>query len=271
MSVGLLAHLFGQQSYQSLASRLGEKGFKHIQLAMWKAFDNYDFSKPGLLSPGLADDIKEELAKHDVKISVLASYLHLYQRDEKERELTLQRYKECIRYAKFLGAPMVATETGPPEGEVTKEDWNTLVQSVKEITAEAEKWGVFFALEAAGGHMVDTARKLKDLIDEVPSSNIGVVIDPGNLMTAENFSRQEEVMEEAFELLGDRVIAAHAKDRRMNDKGELEVLPAGQGTMNYERYMELLQAQKPQVPIILEECKPEEMLDSKRYVESFLK
>lgn len=270
MSVGLLAHLFGQQSYQDLAARLGAKGFQHIQLALWKAFDNYDFSNPGLLNPALADDIKEEFAKHDVKISVLASYLHLYERNEEARQLSLERYKECIRYAGFLGAPMVGTETGPPEGEVTQEDWDRLVSSVKELAAEAEKWGVFLALEAANGHMVDTARKLKDLIEEVSSSHIGVIIDPGNLMTEENFERQEEVMEEAFELLGDRIIAAHAKDRKMSPEGKLEVLPAGQGTMNYKKYMELLQAKKPGTVIILEECKPEEMLDSKRFVESFL-
>ncbi|WP_078579373.1 sugar phosphate isomerase/epimerase family protein [Salipaludibacillus agaradhaerens] len=268
MSVGVLAHLFGKQPYEKLATQVGAYGFTNIQLALWKAIDNYPFSEQRVLSPALAKKIADEFAKHGVSISVLACYLHLFERDAEAREVTLERYKECIRHARFFGAPMVATEVGKPTSPSHKEDWKILVRSVADLAKEAEKWGVFLGLEAANGHLAGTASQLKALIDDVKSSHIGVVIDPGNLMTKENFSSQDDVIAEAFDLLGDRIIAAHAKDRKFSETGELLVFPAGQGEMNYDRYLNLLEKTKPDVPIILEECRPEEMGKSKRYIES---
>lgn len=267
MSVGVLAHLLGKQSYKQLAARIGEFGFDHVQLALWKAVDDYDFTQPGLLTPAFANKIGEEFKKNGVSISVLACYLHLFDRDEEVRRNNLDRFKELIRHARFMGAPMVAAEVGKPNWQVEDKDWRTLVNSIEELTEEAEKWGVYLGLEAANGHLVGTASDLKSLLEEVPSSNIGVVLDPGNLMDEANFENQDEVIEEAFELLGNRIIAAHAKDRAW--KGEkLDVLPAGQGTMNYQKYLELLEKHKPFAPIIMEECKPEELLQSKTYIEN---
>ncbi|QKS69743.1 sugar phosphate isomerase/epimerase [Paenalkalicoccus suaedae] len=270
MSVGLLAHLYGQRPATDLAARIGKKGFTQIQLALWKALDDADFSEPGKLSPALAMDIGKSFEKQGISIAVLASYLHLHETDEASRSKTIARYKECIRYARFFGAPMVGTETGPAEEGGSEAEWNRLVQNVQELVKEAEQWGVFLALEAANGHLLHTAKQLRWLLDQVDSSNIGVILDPGNLMTEVNFKQQDDIIEEAFDLLGDRILAAHAKDRRFGEDGTLEVVPAGQGTMNYELYMKRLRAYKPGVPIILEECSPEEMRASKRYVESFL-
>ncbi|RKL66883.1 sugar phosphate isomerase [Salipaludibacillus neizhouensis] len=267
MSVGVLAHLFGKLPYKELATNIGEYGFDHVQLALWKGIDDYDFSKPGLLTPNFAQKIGDAFNKNGVSISVLACYLHLFERDEKVRRENLERFKELIRHAKFMGAPMVAAEVGKPDGKVEASDWKTLVQSIEELTEEAEKWGVYLGIEAANGHLIGTAPELKQLLDEVPSSNIGVVLDPGNLMDEQNFNHQDQVIEEAFSLLGNRIIAAHAKDRKWNGK-TLDVLPAGQGTMNYEKYLQLLEQYKPFAPIIMEECKKEELLDSKTFIEN---
>ncbi|WP_416151634.1 sugar phosphate isomerase/epimerase family protein [Salipaludibacillus sp. HK11] len=267
MSVGVLAHLVGKMPYRDLAAKIGDFGFDHVQLALWKAVDDHDFSKPGLLTPGFAKQIGEEFDKNGVSISVLACYLHLYERDEVVRKENLDRFKELIRHAKFMGAPMVAAEVGKPNVPVEDKDWKTLVHSIQELAEEAEKWGVYLGLEAANGHLVGTAIELKLLLDEVPSSNIGVVLDPGNLMDEKNFQNQDQVIEEAFELLGSRIIAAHAKDRKWNGS-QLDVLPAGQGTMNYMKYLELLEKYKPYAPIIMEECKQEELLGSKTFIEN---
>lgn len=139
--------------------------------------------------------------------------------------------------------------------------------TLEELVEEAEKWGVFVGLEAANDHLIGTAPELARMLEEVPSSNIGVVIDPGNLLTAANFAKQDQVIEEAFELLGDRIIAAHAKDRILLDNGELGTVTAGLGKMNYELYMKLLNQYKPHVQIIMEEAKEHQMAQSKAYID----
>lgn len=269
MSVGVLAHLFGSLPYRELAPKVAGSGFSHVQLALWKAISDVDFSKPGNLSPGLANAIGEQFDKHGVSVSVLGCYVHLFERDEELRRANVNRFKELLRYARFFGAPMVAAETGRNEGgDYTDRDWSTMKATLEELTEEAEKWGVFVGLEAANGHLVGTAPELARMLEEVPSSNIGVVIDPGNLLTAANFAKQDQVIAEAFELLGDRIIAAHAKDRYLLENGELGTSTAGLGDMNYELYMKLLNQYKPHVHIIMEEAKEHQMAQSKAYIDA---
>ncbi|WP_338553010.1 sugar phosphate isomerase/epimerase [Paenibacillus sp. KS-LC4] len=268
MSVGVLAHLFGSLSYRELAEKVGAAGFGHIQLAMWKAIHDVDFNKPGKLTPGLAMSIAEELRKNGVSISILGCYLHFFERDEQKLRENIERFKELIRYARLLGAPMVAFETGThPDGVYTEQDWRTLKSTVQELIEEAEKWGVFIGIEAASGHLIGTAAELHAFLQEIPSSHVGVVIDPGNLLTTENFARQDEVIEEAFALLGDRIIGAHAKDRKPDANGVLQTVPAGYGEMNYSLYMRLLNKYKPGVHIIMETASEEQMAFSKDYIE----
>ncbi|CAM4361908.1 sugar phosphate isomerase/epimerase [Paenibacillus endophyticus] len=268
MSVGVLAHLFGSLPYKELAPKVAASGFTHVQLALWKAISDVDFSKPGNISPGLANAIGEQFDKNGVSISVLGCYVHLFERDVELRRANVNRFKELLRYARFFGAPMVAAETGRNEGgDYTDRDWSVMKETLEELAEEAEKWGVFVGLEAANDHLVGTAPELARMLEEVPSSNIGVVIDPGNLLTAANFHNQNQVIEEAFKLLGSRIIAAHAKDRIMLENGELGTATAGLGGMNYELYMKLLNHYKPHVHIIMEEAKEHQMAQSKAFID----
>ncbi len=267
MTVALLAHLHGAVPLKELGEKISASGFTHIQLALWKAVSDVDFSEPGRFSPGLATAIGAQLAKHGVSIAVLGCYLNMCDRNERQRRINIERFKELLRYAKFMGAPMVAFETGKLEGGYTDNDWAVMRATLAELAEEAEKWGVFVGLEAAEGHLVGTAPELARMLEDVPSRQIGVVIDPGNLMTADNFGRQNEVIEEAFVLLGTRIIAAHAKDRLWLEDGSLGVVPAGLGTMNYELYMKLLNQYKPHVHIIMEEAKEHQMAAAKAFIE----
>lgn len=268
MSVGVLAHLFGSLPYKELAPKVAEKGFSHVQLALWKAISDIDFSKPGNLSPGLASAIGEQFDRNGVSISVLGCYVNLFDRNEEARRANVNRFKELLRYAKQFGAPMVAAETGRYEGrDYTDSDWAVMKATLEELAEEAERWGAYVGLEAADGHLIGTAPELARMLEEVPSSMVGVVIDPGNLLNEANFARQNEVIEEAFELLGDRIIAAHAKDRILQPAGTLGTMPAGFGEMNYELYMKLLNRYKPHVHIVMEEAKEHQMLQSKSYIE----
>lgn len=268
MSVGVLAHLFGKMSYQELAAKVGGKGFSHVQLALWKAFNNYDFSKPGVLSPGLAEDVREEFSKHNVSISVLACYLHFFHEDVNVRRENIERFKELIRHAQFFGAPMVAAEVGKMNTQkLTGAEWLILKTSLEELVEVAEKWGVYIGIEPANDHLIGTTASLKRMLDEVSSSHIGVVLDPGNLVHKDNFAHQDEVIQEAFDLLGSRIIAAHAKDRIINKDGEIETVVPGKGDLNYELYMTLLEQYKPQVKIIMEKAKEHQMTEAKSYIE----
>lgn len=268
MSIGVLAHLCQKGTFDEVAKSVGSYQFKHVQLALWKAFNQYDFTKPGLLSPGFAKLIKEILLSEGISISVLGCYLHLFERDEDERRINIERFKEILRYAKFFGAPIVATETGKiPFGNFTEQDWLNLKATLEELVLEAEKWGVFIGIEPAEDHLIDNAEKLKKLLDEVNSSHLGVVLDPGNLITKDNIVEQDVVIEEMFKLLGSKIVAFQAKDCLVNEQNEYKWVPVGKGQMNYDLILKRLWEYKPHVEIILDAVKPDNMEETKNYLE----
>ncbi|OIJ14665.1 hypothetical protein BKP37_07840 [Anaerobacillus alkalilacustris] len=272
MSIGILAHLCQKGSFEDVAKSVGAYGLNHVQLALWKAFNDYDFTKPGLLSPGLVKKIKGEFRKNGVSISVLGCYLHLFDRDEEKRRVNIERFKEILRHAKFFGVPTVAVEVGKlPNHDFNDQDWLNLKNTLNELVEEAEKWGVFIGIEPAEFHMVDNAIKLKQLLDEVSSTNIGVVLDPGNLITLENIHKQDEVIEEMYSLLGSKVLAFQAKDCLVNEAGEMTWVPVGKGQLNYELIFKKLFEYKPHVDIILDAVKPENIVETKQYVEKMIK
>ncbi len=268
MSVGVLAHLFGKLPYKELAYKVGTKGFTHVQLALWKAFNDYPFHKPGIMNPGLAVDIRKEFEKHGVSISVLACYLHFFQGDSKVRRENIDRFKELIRHAKYFGAPMVAAEVGKIQTErLSGDEWRILKRTLEELVEEAERWGVYIGIEPANDHLIGTAKSLDQMLKEVPSSHLGVVLDPGNLLHEENFYQQNEVIKEAFQLLGTRIIAGHAKDRLVREDGQIQTVVPGKGQLNYELYMELLEQYKPGSFLVMEAAKEYQMLEAKSYIE----
>lgn len=269
MTVGLLAHLLGKQPYRELAAKLGERGFSYVQLALSKAIADADFSL-GKMSPGLANEVGGAFADHKVGIAVLGCYASLVDLDDDTFRHNVDRFKEHLRHARHFGAPIVATEVGhpldPSDPSLVARHWERLDRALEELVEEAERWGVTIGLEAAQGHLIDSAETLAATIERFPSSCVGVVIDPCNLMNPDNFGRQEEVIRTAFRLLGPRIVSAHAKDLKREADGGLTALAAGLGELQYPLFWELLESCKPRGFVTLEEVTAEQMADAARFV-----
>lgn len=265
MSVGILAHNVGTLPYAELAKQVGAKQFKYVQLALSKAITDVDCSL-GKLSPGLANTIAEAFDKHGVSIPVLGCYVSLVDLDDANYRHNVDRFKEHLRHARHFGTAIVATEVGVPETDQRDRHWQRLRSAVEELVEEAEKWGAIIGLEAAQRHLIGTAEELAQIIDEVPSSNIGVVMDPCNLLNQNNYERREEVMQEAFRLHGHRIVSIHAKDVRLDDNGKLQTVSSGLGNLNYRMFMELVQQHKPKVHITMEGVEHQNMDFSRDFV-----
>lgn len=252
MSVGVLAHLLGSRSFRELAARAGETDCSYVQLALSKAITDVEFPL-GALSPGLANEIGGAFAEHNVGIAVLGCYASLIDLDDETFRYNVDRFKEHLRNARHFGAPIVATEVGgPKDASLLDKHWERLDRALNELVEEAERWGVTIGLEAAQGHLIDSSESLAATIERFPSSCVGVVLDPCNLMNDDNFERQEEIIREAFRLLGPRIVSAHAKDWRRGADGKLQGTAAGLGELQYPLFWELLERQKPHGFVTLE-------------------
>ncbi|MBT4138494.1 MAG: sugar phosphate isomerase/epimerase, partial [Candidatus Latescibacteria bacterium] len=120
----------------------------------------------------------------------------------------------------------------------TPEAWCDLVDSMAKVAEIAEANHVVMAFEPEVANTVDSAKKARQIIDEVGSDRIKVVIDGANIYHKGELAKMHDMLDEAFDLLAGDIVHAHAKD--LDHDGEAGKLAAGTGVLDYEYYMKLL-------------------------------
>jgi sugar phosphate isomerase/epimerase len=266
MGIGTLAHAVGMHPLAQLTERLHGRGLDFVQLALSKAIGDIDTSL-GKLSPGLANHIAEQFDRVGIRIGVLGCYINPVHPDADQRRREIDRFKEHLRFARDFGTSIVATETGDLNTYYDRDParyeeigWSVLRETVEELAEEAEKRGVFIGLEPVSTHTLTTPEKMARIMEEVPSSCIGVVFDPVNLLSPETLGSQDAVIDRSFELFGSRIVLAHLKDARQRPDGRLDQIPAGTGAFHTERFLRKLHQHKPLIDISLE-CLSDETID----------
>ncbi len=261
---GLRAHDLGPAELDELARRIKSKGFTHIHLAPGKAVEGFNPGY-GRLTPGAGQIIRKGFEKHGISVSILGCYINPVHPDPKERAQEVSRFVEHLTYARDFGCSLVGTETGSPMADnsfspdiYSEECFQTFMESLTTMVRAAEKTGAIVAIEGvADRHTIHSHERMARVLEMIPSPCLKVIYDPVNFLPSSLASESDRLMEEAFELFGDRICAVHAKDFRF-EKGEVNgTYPAGQGEFNFPLLVELINRYKPMVQVTLENNSPE--------------
>lgn len=102
----------------------------------------------------------------------------------------------------------------------------------------ADRCDVDLGIEPELANVVNSAQKARRLIDEMRSPRIKIVLDPANLFETTTLDEQRTTVSAAIDLLADRIVMAHAKDR--NPDGSFAT--AGKGVLDYAHYLGRLKA-----------------------------
>lgn len=261
LKIGIRAHDMGGkyslEEANKISSLVEKLGGTSVQLALNKSFYGME-NLSGKLTPGLGKTILKEFSKNNVEISVLGSYINLGNPDHKLWRKEIEKFKEHIRFSKFIGHAIVGTETGCYNSEYkytelneTEEAFERFLQSLKELVETAEQLGVVIAIEGVERHIINTPEKMKKALDLVKSENLVVIFDPVNFLSVENYHLQDKIVEDSFRMFGDRIAIIHAKDYLI-ENGEMKVVPATYGQFNYPLLLKYLKEQKPGIDILLE-------------------
>lgn len=272
MIIGGRAHDFGKLPLAELTLKVSNQGYSYVQLALDKAIYGIDCSS-GKLSPGLGNYIRDSFKKENVQIAVLGCYINHIHPNICERRKGIDRFKEHIRFARDFGCSIVGTETGTLKVDgvldydnESEGSFDTLIESLKELTTEAEKFGVIVGIEGGKNEVVTSPQRMRRVLDLIPSNNLQVIYDPTNYLSIDNFKGQDEIIKDAFDLFGDRIVVMHAKDFVVCN-GEIITVAAGKGNLNYELIFKLLKDKKPFINILLEDIKEVDMDVSMRFIE----
>jgi len=91
-----------------------------------------------------------------------------------------------------------------------------------------------------------SAKRTRVFLEEVGSPRIRALLDPANLLELND-------LEEMFDQLAPWIDCLHAKDRKLHvDRG----VPAGQGDLDYRKFVALAAEPTPNAPLVLEYVGP---------------
>lgn len=273
MRLGIRAHDTKYAPLEELIPNIHNLGFKCMHIALSKSIKEF---KPDIctMTPGLAMYMKELCIENKVDIAVLGCYLNLCNPDPEQHKQIVEKYKAHIRFASVLGCGVVGTETGAVNVEYkyepanhTEEALNLFIENLKPIVKYAEQFGVIIAIEPVWKHIVCTIERARKVLDAINSPNLQIIFDPVNVLYTGNIDRQDEIIEQAFDLLRDDIAVVHCKDYVV-EGDELKSIAAGTGGLNYPLLLKKIKQYKPYVHCTLENTVPENAIATRDFMEN---
>lgn len=273
LQVGIRLHDLAQVPMEKRFEIAKEQGFSCIHLASKIVYKEYGITREGL-TPGLAAHLKAELAKQHLDVAVYGCYLNLANPDPAQLEEILKEYQANIRFASYLGAPIVGTETGAPNTAYkycpecrTEKALAAFIRNVRCAVGYAEQFGVTLAIEPVWKHIVSTPERTRAVLDAVNSPNLQIIFDPVNMLSVENHCSQAELFNCMLTLNGDDIALLHAKDYYIEGDEVKPTAPGETGNLDYVPILAWQKEKKPYLQATIENSTPENAVRAREYLE----
>jgi sugar phosphate isomerase/epimerase len=255
MRLGIFAKTFVRPTLPEVLDAIQSYGLSLIQFNMACAGLP---AMPDHIDLALVDCIRREFASRELHMVALSGTFNMIHPDVNERQRGLQRLRVLASACRWLGTSVITLCTGTRDphdkwryhpDNASPEAWRDLTGSIHAALEIAEQYAITLAVEPEVSNVVDSPANARRLLDEMGSPRLKIIMDAANLFPAGTLPRQHEIMDEAFALLGDDVILAHAKD--LSRDGEAGQEAAGTGLLDYDHYLGLLRESGFDGPLLL--------------------
>lgn len=243
MRLGIFAKTFAGTDPLTVLQAARNAGFAAVQYNM--ACSGLA-AMPDAVSRDICAAITAASRATGVKIAAVSGTYNMIHPDATVRAAGQRRLGVLIESASAMGTSMVTLCTGTCDpddqwrghpGNGSHESWALLCAEMAKALQLAEAHGVVLGIEPELANVVSDAAKARALIDTLQSAALAVVLDPANLFEVATLPEQHKILNQAVELLADRIVMAHAKDR--NAQGGF--ITAGQGVVDFEYLLRVLQ------------------------------
>lgn len=213
---------------------------------------------PATLSPDVLRRARDTFAAHGLAIVQSWGWQQpLVSPDEETRRAAVRTLGHAVRVAADLGAQSVLSGPGsrnprgawwphPDNHSPAAED--ALVRSLRESVGACEAYGVPIALECHVTSTLDSAARVRRVLDRVGSPWIKVSLDPVNFIRdLPALWDTTTLIDELFDTLGPAVAAAHIKDAYVEDRHVVhisETVP-GDGCFDFATFFRRFEALLP--------------------------
>jgi sugar phosphate isomerase/epimerase len=255
MPIGILMGTFGRPTLEAGLDAVQACGLTHVQLSMASAGLPV---MPDDIPSGLSARVRHEAEARGITIDSLDGTFNMSHPDAEYRRAALRRLRVLAAACQPIGTSKIHVCTGTRDRENmwrrhadndSPEAWRDMVACVREAAEIARQADVVLAFEPEVNNVVDSAKKARRLLDEIGSPHLKITMDGANIFHTGELARMHEVLDEAFELVGKDIVLVHAKD--LTHDGDAGNVAAGQGKLDYDRYLTLLHKYQYQGPIHL--------------------
>ncbi len=231
------------------AAWMQERGFSGVMLGPDPAWSDEQTARVG-----------ETFATHRLAVFEVGAYTSLIHGDPAIRRRNIDTVKRKIAQAVILGSTCVATtsgtamDLGPHPATRTRQGWDMLLDATAEILASAPA-DMRFCMEAWPPTVLYDIPTFQRFYAEANDARLGMVFDPANLVTTDNYFQTGIMIDETFNALGDRFVVAHCKDIEWvadySQTALKEVVP-GRGSLDYATFLRRTAASGREMPLIIE-------------------
>lgn len=274
MKLGVMLHLkrLEEESIDEKFRQVREYGFDYCQICGWDST---------LFTDGIADEILAAQAKYNVKVSTFwcgwwgptawnfiegPQVLGLVPADY--RAIRMKNLCDGSDFAKKLGIDKLATHVGFLPENPSCEEYRSVVAAIRYVANHCKNNGQSFLFETGQ----ETPVTLLRTIQEVGTGNLGINLDPANLIL---YGKANPV--DALDVFGKYVMDVHAKDGLYPTNGNnlgLET-KVGDGKVNFPVFIERLRQVGYDGTLTIEreisgEQQKKDIIETKAYLEKLI-
>ncbi|WP_079909226.1 sugar phosphate isomerase/epimerase [Paenibacillus sp. 32352] len=269
--LGFMSYVYMGWSAEAMAEDARKHGLKYVQLDPKQKLQVMDDEPFSLVR---VEKIRKIFEDNGISVVGLSGYTNLMNPNLQKREEKLSQLERMIDLCSAYGTRYIATETGSLhptnawrdyEGNRSEEAWEQLVSIVDRLRNRAVANGAVLLLEGFALNVLASAEQASRMLGRLGTDGLGMIMDPFNYLTEEDLTRQQEAMAGIFSNIAGYSPIAHAKDSLYDDEG-FTTPRVGAGQADWRIYAELLNAHLPEVPLILEHAKPEEIGECLRLI-----
>lgn len=202
---------------------------------------------PEHITPEEAQAVAQAARDSGIEITAVSGTYNMVHPDLRVREAGHVRLEVLAQACAGMGTQLITLCTGTRDPDdqwrehpdnTTPAAWRDLLQSMETAIAIADKYQVYLGIEPELANVVNSAARARQLIDELGSPRLRIVLDPANLFEVATLGEQRHTVAQAIDLLADRIAMGHAKDRYADGR----FATAGQGVLDYPHYLSQLKA-----------------------------
>jgi len=240
ITLGIFAKTFSRSSYEETLTAVAKAGFRHVH---WNMSCAGLTSMPESIDPVLIRKIRKTSDSLGITIDGLSGTFNMIHPDPVVRQQGFNRLEVLASACDPLGLRMISLCTGTRTPDdmwkrhldnASPEAWADLIESLTTAITTADRYDISLGIEPEFGNVINSAIRARRLLEELDSPRLGIIFDPANLIEGVAPDHVETTLDEAFTLLGDRIISAHAKDRDASG----QVQPAGMGIVPWNLFIQ---------------------------------